>query len=337
MNPPAPNFGHLLSMVGPYGVYEHAKFDVARAQDGYRVDDMARVLLVASRERRPRADVLELAQNALCFLADAQTPNGTFVNRRDESGRFFGPASSEDCWGRSLWALGTAVARLEDTDLVTQALLLFERGVQVRSTWPRSMAYACLGASEVLSVKRASEGSRALMVAALAMLDRATISEDWQWPEERLSYENAVLPQALLALGSMTGNPRVFQDGISQLGWLLAVETSRGHLSLTSSRGRHFDLRHEQFDQQPIEVAALCDACSRALRLTGDQRWARGIDDCVQWFLGRNDYGVMMFDPLTGGGYDGLTEHGINLNQGAESTLAMIATLQTANLLQPVA
>ena len=37
-----------------------------------------------------------------------------------------------------------------------------------------------------------------------------------------------------------------------------------------------------------------------------------------------------MWDPRTGGGYDGLTAHGPNLNQGAESTLALISTLQHA-------
>ena len=40
-----------------------------------------------------------------------------------------------------------------------------------------------------------------------------------------------------------------------------------------------------------------------------------------------------MFDPVTGGGYDGLTREGRNLNQGAESTLAMLSTAQHARRL----
>jgi len=334
VKPPVPKFEHLLSMVGPYGVFAHAEFDTPRVEDGYCVADMAGVLLAASRERQPDPQVVELARIALDFLEAAQTSNGMFFHRRDASGAFPGTASNEDCWGRAIWALGSAVARLDDAALVAKAQLLYERGVEVRSPWPRSMAFACLGAGEVLSVKRANVGSRELMVEALVTLDRSTMSDEWEWPEERLSYANAVLPEALLVLGSTLANPRVFQDGLTQLGWLLALETKSGHLSVMSSRGRRFESVHEQFDQPPIEVAALCDACLRAFNLTGDVRWSRGVDDCVQWFLGRNDAGVMMFDVLTGGGYDGLTEHGLNLNQGAESTLAMISTLQSVTQLQ---
>jgi len=37
-----------------------------------------------------------------------------------------------------------------------------------------------------------------------------------------------------------------------------------------------------------------------------------------------------MFDSESGGGYDGLMIGGVNLNQGAESSLAFLATLQRA-------
>jgi hypothetical protein len=82
------------------------------------------------------------------------------------------------------------------------------------------------------------------------------------------------------------------------------------------------------FDQQPIEVAALADACSRAAALTGDDRWAAGVASAVAWFLGDNDAQAPMWDPCSGGGYDGLRADGPNLNQGAESTLSLISTLQ---------
>jgi hypothetical protein len=82
------------------------------------------------------------------------------------------------------------------------------------------------------------------------------------------------------------------------------------------------------FDQQPIELAALADACARAESVTGDAAWRRGVDLAIDWFAGVNDLGVAMSDPVTGGGFDGLTPNGPNLNQGAESTLALITTLQ---------
>jgi hypothetical protein len=82
------------------------------------------------------------------------------------------------------------------------------------------------------------------------------------------------------------------------------------------------------FGQQPIEVAALADACSRAYEATSDPRWLSAVQRCVAWFLGDNDSHLRMIDSTTGGGFDGLQEHDRNPNQGAESTLAMIGTLQ---------
>jgi hypothetical protein len=72
----------------------------------------------------------------------------------------------------------------------------------------------------------------------------------------------------------------------------------------------------------------LADACARAADLAPAGLWASGIDSAVAWFLGNNDAGAPMWDPATGGGYDGLRADGPNLNQGAESTLALISTLQ---------
>jgi hypothetical protein len=112
------------------------------------------------------------------------------------------------------------------------------------------------------------------------------------------------------------------------LEWLLDAETTQGHLSVTAVGGRGPGDPQPNFDQQPIEVATLADACARAARYAETDRWADGVDAAVGWFLGANDAGVPMWDPESGGGYDGLRADGPNLNQGAESTLALISTLQ---------
>ena len=118
--------------------------------------------------------------------------------------------------------------------------------------------------------------------------------------------------------------------GCRQLAWLLARETRDGHLSVTPHAGAGPEDPVGRYDQQPIEVAALSDACARALSVTADARWLAGHELCVAWFTGSNDYGSAMFDPATGGGYDGLTAVGPNLNQGAESTIALLTTMQNA-------
>jgi hypothetical protein len=90
------------------------------------------------------------------------------------------------------------------------------------------------------------------------------------------------------------------------------------------------------FDQQPIEVAALADACARAYALTGDARWRDGVVSAAAWFLGDNDACTSLLDADSGGGCDGLECDGRNDNEGAESTLALLSTLQHAGDLAPV-
>ncbi len=331
LNPP--NFQHLLSLRGPYGTFEHAKGRVARVEHGYCTDDVARVAVVVARQSdHPlEMELEELLWSSLHFLELAQHANGRFLNRRDCTGNWELPATSNDCWGRAMWGLGTISARSHDSVLRERAMAAFERGASVRSNWPRSMALAVLGASDFLRVDPKNEAVRQLLSAGVAMLDCENVSEEWRWPEERLSYANALLPEALIAAGVYLGYERIVDRGLDQLRWLLETETLNGHLSVTPVGGRGpRDLRGT-FDQQPIEVAALSDACVRAEILTGDPTWRAGRRLCEGWFAGDNDARAVMYDPTTGGGYDGLTGNGPNINQGAESTLALLMVQQHAH------
>jgi hypothetical protein len=132
----------------------------------------------------------------------------------------------------------------------------------------------------------------------------------------------------LIAAGHILRDDRLLDDGLFLLAWLLEEETLNGHLSPTPVAGRVPGGDRPGFDQQPIEAAAMADACARALAVTGDEQWAVGLALAVGWFLGANDSGIPLVDERTGGGCDGLERDGRNENQGAESTLALIAALQ---------
>jgi hypothetical protein len=326
---PAVKFDHLMDMSGPWGTFEHARENLPRKDHGYCTDDVARVLLVCLREPQPSDQVSRLAERSLQFLSDAQDYTGRFFNRRLQDGTWTGFSSSEDCWGRALWALGTASVRGIDIDHRERASVMFEQSAPVGSRWPRSLAFATLGAYERMGEIDDTATSR-LMFDARQALDREEMSDDWYWPEPKLTYANAVLPDALLVVGLYYEDAELVSRALGQLEWLLAMETKRGFLSVSPVGGRSLDNPAALFDQQPIEVAALVEACSRALSVTGDERWRRGIELGVNWFMGDNDGGCLMFDPETGGGFDGLTPSGPNVNQGAESTLAMLATMQHA-------
>ncbi len=191
------------------------------------------------------------------------------------------------------------------------------------------MAFAALGAHEVLVARPDNRAALDLLGAAAEVVGHgASGGSSWPWPEARLRYANAVLPDAMMAAGAALGRQSLVDEGAALLVWLLDHETNDGHLSVTPVGGSDLGSERPAFDQQPIEVAALADACARAAGLVPDDGWARGIDSSVAWFQGDNDAGAAMWDPATGGGYDGLRADGPNLNQGAESTLALISTLQ---------
>ena len=190
------------------------------------------------------------------------------------------------------------------------------------------MAFATLGAAEVVAVLPDQVEARQLLGDSLCALGRPGPDELWPWPEDRLSYANASLAEALIAAGSALEDEAAIDDGLRLLAWLVDLQTTGDHLSLVPAGGWSPGEPQPGFDQQPIEVAALADACARAFDVTGDRGWRVVVARCVGWFLGNNDAGTPMHDPQTGGGYDGLERDGANLNQGAESTLAWLLTLQ---------
>ena len=333
MSRAAASFAHLLRMSDDTGLLEHSRGAVPRRSCGYCVDDVARGLVVVSREEHPAPEVAKLAERYLAFVAHALAPDGRCHNRLGYDRRWEDDPGSGDWWGRALWGLGTAATAHRDAWVRRDALECFDTAARCRSVSPRAMAFATLGAAEILQVHPSHAGARALIVDAVATIGRPAARETWPWPEPRLAYANAVLPEALLAAGVATADDALLATGLDQLDWLLDVQTFDDHLSLTPVGGWAPGEARPGFDQQPIEAAAIADACARAFSITQDSHWSAGLGRAVGWFFGSNDGGVPMYDPGTGGGYDGLTATGRNTNQGAESTLALISTLQQSRKL----
>ena len=78
----------------------------------------------------------------------------------------------------------------------------------------------------------------------------------------------------------------------------------------------------------------MVSACLEAYRATADAWWYEQARRAFEWFLGRNDLGLELYDPSTGGCRDGLHEDRVNQNQGAESTLAFLLSLAEMQLMQ---
>jgi hypothetical protein len=333
MTRPAAPFRHLLRLTDDVGLLEHAKGIVPRYEHGYCVDDVARGLVIVCREPSPAQEIIALARLYTGFLAEAQAPDGRFRNRLSYHRQWHGEPGTEDCWGRALWGLGTAAGRGPTAGIRDESLSRFGQSAGTTSKWPHAMAFAALGAAEVLENWPDHPGALRLLADASAVIGEPAANPAWPWPAPRLSYANAAVAEAVIVAGWKLGRDPILRNGLRMLEWLLAAESRPGHLSVVPAGGWGPGEPRPAFDQQPIEVAALADACVRAATVTGDSSWLAGVDMCVAWFLGDNDARVPLLDERTGGGCDGLRPAGRNGNQGAESTLAMISVMQQGSRL----
>ncbi len=320
------DLAHLRHLTDAGGLYEHALLTTPRPEHGYCVDDVARALVLLCRE--PLDDGDDLRSQYRAFVLASQTPDGRVRNRIGVDETWAGAGTVDDCWGRALWSLGESVGHARGPAEYAVALDAFARGARWQSSWSRATAYSALGAAAVLGVLPEHMTARKVLAAAARRIGRPGDSGSWLWPEPRLTYGNAVLPEVLIAAGVALDRGDLLDDGLVLLDWLLERETRDGHLSVTPVGGRGPNDHGPGFDQQPIEVAALADACGRAFDATGGRAWADGVELAAAWFHGANDAGVALDDPRSGGCCDGLHADGRNENQGAESTLAMLSTFQ---------
>jgi hypothetical protein len=256
----------------------------------------------------------------LDFVRDAQRSDGRFHNRRASDGSWEDEVGSDDSQGRALFGLGLA-----------GAVGAFDTGARAfESPSPRANAYAVLGAAGLLTSRPGHEPALALVERCVPRIGTPSGEPGWPWPEPRLAYDNARLPEARIAAGVTLGRPVLVEEGLDLLRWLVATERRDGHFSFTPAGGWAAGEPRPGFDQQPIEAGAVAEAAFRAYEATGDDSFAELVDLAVGWFLGENDAGILLLDPDPGGCCDGLERDGRNENQGAESTLAAIAAFQAA-------
>src|SRR6185437_9648854 len=340
---------HLHRLTDETGMLHHATFAVPNYSEGYSTDDNARALLLTVLVEQlggtKFAGTKKLASRYLAFLAHAFNPeSGRFRNFLTYERKWTEAAGSEDCHGRSLWALGTVLGRSKNQALRGAAGRLFEAAVPaaVAFTSPRAWAFALLGIQEYLDRfpgDRDAQQTRSVLATRLLELYGSNQSAGWNWFEDVLAYSNARLPQAVLIAGRRSSDTLMVSAALGALSWLTAVQRSpeNDHFVPVGSQG-FYRKRGEKarFDQQPVEAGGAVSACLEAYRATGEDRWLKEAWSAFDWFLGKNDLQIALYDPSTGGCRDGLHPERVNENQGAESTLAFLMALVEMRLLEEV-
>ncbi len=328
---------HLRTLTDDTGILQHAIFSIPDRYHGYTTDDNARAAIVAVTHWKlfKEEGIIPLLKIYLSFLRYAlDEKTGRMRNFLSFDRRWMEEEGSEDCHGRAIWALGSVVAHPPDDAILGFATNLFNRALPACEgfKYPRGWAYSILG---TLAYLQRFEGDRDVRETCLGLAEKLldmfkkNASKDWPWCEDVATYANARLPQALIGVGRMFGREDMLEQGLRSLRWLLEVQiVEGGHISVIGNQG-WFPRGGERarFDQQPIELAGLADACYEAYLATGERRWLGEIARCFDWFLGRNDLHEALYDFRTGGCKDGLRSAGANQNQGAESTLSWLMVL----------
>ncbi len=329
---------HLHHMTDETGILQHALFTVPNYREGYTIDDNARALMVSALlEELGSGEALELASRYLAFVWYAfNAETGRFRNFMDYQRRWLEESGSDDSHGRALWAMGTVLGRSNTPALQSMAGRLFELALPaiLNTTSPRAWAFALIGIHEYLrrfdGDRRASQVREELAGRLLALYQNLR-TDDWRWYEDKLTYCNAALPQALLMCGQWIPNNTMREAGLESLQWLADLQRAdaAGHHFVPIGSNGFYQRGGERarFDQQPVEAQAMVSACLEAHRITGDKRWRKEARRAFEWFLGRNDLNLPIYDPTTGGCRDGLHPDRANENQGAESTLAFLQAL----------
>ncbi|MES2705828.1 MAG: glycosyltransferase family 4 protein [Verrucomicrobiota bacterium] len=338
-------FLQLERMTGDFGIFQHSLHLNPDPAHGFCTDDNARAAIFLAEAAGLGAAVgtptlKKLWDSSLSMLTSAFNPaNGRFRNFMDVNGKWLEERGSEDSHGRSLWCLGSVMTEHQDHAAVEILGHLFSSAcAEVRQfTSPRAWAFTLLGLAKyrtLFPLDTAAGSLQKVLSGRLVDLFHRTAAPGWRWFENSVTYDNAKIPQALLATYAQTRQPELRLIGLAALDFLVAAQTvPGGYFRPVGCRG--FWQRGgtpAQFDQQPLEVQATVAACLEAEQATGDTRWWDTAVNIHSWFHGRNDHRLSVAIPETGGCHDGLMEKGFNLNQGAESILSYLQS--TADMIR---
>ena len=330
-----PKFDHLCRLTDDTGVLQHATYRMPNRFHGYCTDDNARSLLVALLNQN-RLDDLGLGQltgRYLSFLHFAQRKDGKFHNFMSYQREWLDDVGSDDCQGRAVWSMGSAMISARDPLDRLLAKHVFDRAMPVQPTIksPRARAYSMLGLGSYLhACPENAEARRQLAehAAALAALYDSTQRPGWLWYEDVMAYANAKLPEAMILSGVLLENRKYKTIGLDTLRFLTDQVLDGDHFSLIGNEGWLTPGNAKApFDQQPIDAAALVSAYLTAAAMLEDDQYVPLARKALDWFLGDNDLGMRLYDFGNGGCSDGLEASGVSLNQGAESTLCCLIAI----------
>lgn len=339
---PSFNLEHVLRLTDDTGIIQHAKYGIPNLKEGYCLDDNARALILAlmAYSQHGSEDALKLLPVYLSYIQYMQKEDGNFRNFLSFRREYLDEVGSEDSFGRTIWALGYLISAAPNNSYREFAQELFHRSVPHFKDLHhlRGLGNTIIGVASYLKAHPYDEGMmnnlRSLTQPLIAAY-HAHKGDNWHWFEDKLSYDNAILPMALIYSADITGDAEVERIAYESLEFLDQLTLSHGYLSPVGSDGWYY--RNGEmaiFDQQAIESMAMVLMYHKAFEVSKERKYLEKMYLCYKWFLGENTLRLTLYDHETKGCCDGLQPAGLNRNQGAESTLAyLISHLSVENAL----
>lgn len=327
---PAFDLSHVIRLTDSTGILQHAKYGIPNLKEGYCLDDNARALILGlmAYRRYKSPHILKLLPIYLSYIHYMQRQDGLFRNFLNFRKEFQEEVGSEDAFGRTIWALGALIKYAPNSAYREAALEIFYRAVPHFSSLKhlRGIANTIIGICHYLSFFPTDENLMACLMALSQKLvdafDRHS-NEKWQWFEDRMVYDNGILPLALLHAYKINGDERLKTIGLETTIFLEKTCFRKNWFTPIGNEGWYKEGgRPALFDQQALETMAMVLLYEEAHHITGQSSWAHKMYRCHSWFLGENELHIPLFDMDTGGCCDGLQKDSLNRNQGAESTLA---------------
>ncbi|MEQ8477160.1 glycosyltransferase [Fulvivirga sp.] len=345
---PEINIDHILKLTDKFGMIQFSKITKPDPSSGYTLDDNARALIALIMYYKNSADheVLSYISTYLDFIEYCQNEDGTFQNYVDYQKQFHKLnhyVNLEDSNGRAIWALGFVVAN--GAHLPKSIVEKADSCLKNTSPWlsktssPRAIAFVIKGLHAFYEIHPSEELKRLIAQLADKLIARfiATYGNNWTWFENSFTYANSILPEALILAYDITGRLIYRNIGISTMNFLISHIFLKEYIKVISNRGwLQRDNIQESHGEQPIDVSYTILSLKVFFQILNIEHYHILATRAFSWFLGNNQIRQVMYDPLTGGCYDGLETNNVNLNEGAESSVCFLMARLTMEELNSV-
>ncbi len=335
---PEINLNHFKKLTTPFGMIQFSKINQCDINSGYTLDDNARALVAICQhfELTKNQDDLKYIQLYFDFIKFCFQTNGYFLNYVNEDQKFTKQNSEnlEDANGRAIWALGYLIAMksIVPLNLYNDTLITLDLALKnvhtIHST--RAMAFIIKGIYYSDLTYHSSTNINLLnqFTDKLVQMYQHEKNDNWFWFESYLTYANSILPEAMLCAYLSTGNSMYKEIAEKSFGFLLSKIFTNNTIKVISNKG--WLKNTEELNptilggEQPIDVAYTIIALHKFYTVFEDKKYLEKMKIGFSWFHGNNHLSQIIYNPCTGGCYDGLEDHYINLNQGAESTVSYL-------------